>query len=121
MNEEMFFAGQITGVEGYLGNIATGLLAGVNASRLRRGLSQLSLPETTMLGALCNYITHTSPERFQPMKSNLGILPQLTDGKRRNRRERARAHAARAAIDFDNYWVNSGEELRIATNLEIPD
>lgn len=120
MNKDMFFAGQITGVEGYLGNIATGLLAGVNASRLSRGQSPLSLPETTMLGALCKYITHTSPERFQPMKSNLGILPQLTDGKRRNRRERARAHAARAAFDFDNYWVNSGEELRIATGIGNP-
>jgi methylenetetrahydrofolate--tRNA-(uracil-5-)-methyltransferase len=118
-NDRMLFAGQITGVEGYLGNIATGLLAGVNASRLNDNRSPLSFPRTTMLGALCYYITHASPERFQPMKANLGILPPLDDGKRRNRRERARAHSDRAGADFDTYWVESGEELRVATNLDI--
>jgi methylenetetrahydrofolate--tRNA-(uracil-5-)-methyltransferase len=120
-HEKMYFAGQITGVEGYLGNIATGLLAGVNASRMSENRTPLTLPQTTMLGALCNYITHASPERFQPMKANLGILPPLDDGKRRNRRERAWAHSERAGADFDKYWVESGEELRVATNLEIPD
>ena len=109
--KELFFAGQITGVEGYLGNIATGLLAGVNATRLSRGQDLLSLPKTTMLGALCHYITHASPERFQPMKANLGIMPALEDGKKRNRRERAKAHASRAQADFSAYWKSAGERV----------
>ena len=75
--DDLFFAGQITGVEGYVGNIATGLLAGINAARLLMGESLISLPETTMLGALCHYITHAKAADFQPMKANFGILPPL--------------------------------------------
>jgi len=111
---DLFFAGQITGVEGYLGNIATGLLAGVNAARLVKDNVPVILPETTMLGALCYYVTHTSPKRFQPMKANLGILPPLDDGIRRNKRQRAQAHAERAAQEFDRFWRESGEKMRIA-------
>jgi len=116
----LFFAGQITGVEGYLGNIATGLLAGVNAVRFSRDQNLISLPTTTMLGALCHYITHASPERFQPMKANLGIMPALVDGKKRNRRERAKAHASRAQDDFATYWKSVGERSRRA-NFEFSD
>jgi len=114
--EELLFAGQITGVEGYLGNIATGLLAGVNASRVAAGIPALELPDSTMLGALCHYVTHSDPDRFQPMKANLGILPPLEDGIRRNKRQRAQAYAERAARDFDDFWMKSGEPLRIANN-----
>ncbi len=71
----LFFAGQITGVEGYVESIATGALAGINAARLFQHHPTLMLPKTTMLGALCNYISTTSPEEFQPMKSNFGLLP----------------------------------------------
>lgn len=74
---DLFFAGQLTGVEGYMGNIATGLLAGVNAAKLLQGKQPLVFPETTMLGALCRYITQASMEDFQPMKANYGILPPL--------------------------------------------
>ncbi len=99
---DLFFAGQITGVEGYLGNIATGLLAGWNAARLRRGQQPLTLPETTLLGALCHYVTHADPKHFQPMKANFGILPPLTR-RRMGRRERARALAERALADLDEF------------------
>ena len=75
--EDLFFAGQITGVESYMGNIATGLLAGWNAARLLHGQSPLSLPTTTILGSLCHYVTHARPADFQPMKANFGILPPL--------------------------------------------
>lgn len=112
---DLFFAGQITGVEGYLGNIATGLLAGVNAARLLRGEAPLVLPPETMLGALCHYVTHADPKTFQPMKANFGILPPLPDGRRRNRRQRAQAYAARALEVLEAFWPEPATELRIAT------
>jgi methylenetetrahydrofolate--tRNA-(uracil-5-)-methyltransferase len=101
--EDLLFAGQITGVEGYMGNIATGLLAGWNAARLSRGLEPVSLPETTMLGALCYYVTHASQADFQPMKANFGILPPLEDGKFHGKRPRAAAHVERALRDLDRF------------------
>jgi len=90
-------AGQIMGVEGYLGNIATGLLAGINAARLHLDLPRLELPRETMLGALCHYVTNASAESFQPMKANFGLMPALSDNIRRNRRERAAAYAERSS------------------------
>jgi len=100
---DLFFAGQITGVEGYLGNIATGLLAGSNAARLLQGQVPLTLPVTTMLGALCHYITHASLANFQPMKANFGILPPLEINRRMGRRERSKAHAERARLELDHF------------------
>jgi len=80
---DLFFAGQITGVEGYVGNIGTGLLAGLNAARLLNGQHPVILPTSTMLGALCHYVTHAEAKDFQPMKANFGLLPppQQTMGK----------------------------------------
>ena len=75
--DNLFFAGQITGVEGYMGNIATGLLAGLNAARLHQHESLLTLPQETMLGALTHYVTHADLKDFQPMKANFGILPTI--------------------------------------------
>jgi len=72
---ELFFAGQITGVEGYMGNAATGLLAGMNAARLLNGRLPVIMPTKTMLGALCHYVTHAEAKHFQPMKANFGLLP----------------------------------------------
>jgi len=92
---DLFFAGQITGVEGYVGNIATGLLAGWNAARFLQGEEPLVLPRETMLGALCHYITHASAADFQPMKANYGILPPLPH-RIRNKRARYAAYAQRA-------------------------
>jgi methylenetetrahydrofolate--tRNA-(uracil-5-)-methyltransferase len=103
---DLFFAGQITGVEGYLGNIATGLLAGLNPTRLLNEQPLLEFPPTTMIGALCHYITHASPRDFQPMKANLGILPPLDEpGLRGNGSRRARAgfYAKRALQDLKAY------------------
>jgi len=92
----LFMAGQITGVEGYLGNVATGVLAGINLARSMDAKKPLVLPQETMLGALLHYVAHAEAKQFQPMKANLGLMPALTDGKRRNRRERAAVHAERA-------------------------
>lgn len=101
--DDLFFAGQITGVEGYLGNIATGLLAGWNATRFAVDRQPISLPRTTMLGSLCEYITQAEAAHFQPMKANFGIVPGLEDGVRRNKRQRASAYAERALSDLEKY------------------
>lgn len=110
---DLYFAGQITGVEGYVGNIATGLVAAVNLARSLSGQSEWILPKTTMLGALCHYVTHAEPKEFQPMKANFGILPELPE-KVKNKRARYQAYAQRASHDLaqsiqelnDPYIVN---------------
>jgi len=76
-NSHVFFAGQITGVEGYVESAASGLVAGVNAARLLAGLELLIFPEETAHGALCQYITNTDAKHFQPMNINFGLLPPL--------------------------------------------
>lgn len=103
--DDLFFAGQITGVEGYAGNIATGLLAGWNAARLLQNLDPLQLPLETMLGSLSHYITHASAADFQPMKANFGLLPSLEGvGKgRRNKRRRMEMYAERSAHTLSMY------------------
>src|SRR5512139_2968896 len=98
--DDLFFAGQITGVEGYMGNIATGLLAGLNAARLHRHQEPVTLPPTTMLGALCHYITHADLKDFQPMKANFGILPPLEFSSKIGKRDRGKAYAERALADL---------------------
>lgn len=104
---DLFFAGQITGVEGYMGNIATGLLAGLNAARLLASQPLLTLPQETMLGALCHYITHASLKDFQPMKANFGILPLLElTTKKIGKRERGGLYADRAANALNEYLTS---------------
>ena len=111
---DLLFAGQITGVEGYVGNIATGLLAGMNAARIYGGEEPISLPETTMLGALCRYITQASEADFQPMKANFGIMPELVTERRLNRRGRAQAHAERAKDDLQAYLAEHSDFVSVA-------
>lgn len=111
--DDLFFAGQITGVEGYMGNIATGLLAGINAVRVYRKEEPIILPQTTMLGALCHYITHSDLKDFQPMKANFGILPPLENTARTGKRERGKLHAERALADlsFTLSRLKEGNEI----------
>jgi methylenetetrahydrofolate--tRNA-(uracil-5-)-methyltransferase len=103
----LFFAGQITGVEGYLGSIATGLLAGINAARYVLGADLLSLPATTMLGALCQYITHADMHDFQPMKANYGLLPLIDEVNHLSRSDRNM-----------RYYQRSIGDLRVALGKE---
>jgi methylenetetrahydrofolate--tRNA-(uracil-5-)-methyltransferase len=74
---DILFAGQITGVEGYVESAASGLVAGINAGRIVCDLEPLVFPEVTAHGALCRYITHADPASFQPMNINFGLLPPL--------------------------------------------
>lgn len=91
----LFFAGQITGVEGYVESAAAGLVAGRNAARLARGEGAFVYPPATAHGALCRYITEADPRNFQPMNVNFGLLPPLAerirDKKAKNGRIAARA------------------------------
>ena len=77
-HKNVFFAGQITGVEGYVESIASGLLAGINAVNYVLGKEKLVFPVETMIGALTDYIS-TPNEKFQPMNANFGILPKLPE------------------------------------------
>ncbi len=101
-NNKLFFAGQITGVEGYMESAASGIMAGMNAARLLEGKETLVLPPETMTGALARYIADPSVKKFQPMGANFGVLPELAN-RPRDKRLRAAAYAARALASLDNY------------------
>lgn len=92
---DLFFAGQITGVEGYMESAGSGILAGINAARRLRGQAPLRLPRETMLGALAAYISDPSVEIFQPMGANFGVLPPL-DRQIREKKARYEALSNRA-------------------------
>src|SRR3982751_1042256 len=96
------FAGQLTGVEGYTESTATGLLAGVNLSRLLAGEEPVVPPPTTMLGALYRYLREADPRHFQPMNANFGLVDDLADRVRDKRRKRERL-AARALADMTEW------------------
>jgi methylenetetrahydrofolate--tRNA-(uracil-5-)-methyltransferase len=100
--DDLFFAGQITGVEGYVGNAASGLLAGINAARLVLNQPLLTLPRVTMLGALLHYVCDADPGHFEPMKANFGLMPPL-EPPIRNKRERYAHYAQRALVALDAY------------------
>ncbi len=105
LRPDLFFAGQITGVEGYLGNIASGLLAGINAANYLNNKDLVIFPKGTMLGALCRYITECPSSNFQPMKANFGLLPELED-RFVMRLERASRYVTRAKAVMDDFMAN---------------
>jgi len=101
----LFFAGQMTGVEGYVESAGSGLVAGINAARLALGKEPVELPKETALGSMARYITEADPSNFQPMNVNFGIFPEL--GERiKSKQERALKHAERAIGTIRNF-VNS--------------
>ncbi len=103
----LFAVGQLTGIEGYAGNIASGLIAGINAAHSITGRDMLILPVTTMTGAMIYYISHAALEDFQPMKAMFGLLPQPSDGQQRTKRERYAYYGQRALEDLESYLENS--------------
>lgn len=94
-NGKIFFAGQITGVEGYMESAASGILAGLNCARRLKKKDTITLPENTMMGALSRYISDKTVVNFQPMGANFGVLPPLEE-KIRDKSERYSAFAERA-------------------------
>lgn len=91
----LFFAGQMTGVEGYVESAASGLLAGINAARLAKGEEPIEFPRETTLGSMAYYITHAEGKHFQPMNANFGLFPELPE-RIRDKKERYEAIANRA-------------------------
>jgi len=100
-------AGQLVGTEGYTAAIAGGWLAGTNAARIALGKDPLVLPETTMLGALTNFISSAEPKHFQPMPPNMGIIPPL-EKRVRNKRERYGVYRDRAFTDLQT-WATANQ------------
>lgn len=102
----LFFAGQITGVEGYVESAAMGFLAGIFAPRWSRGLDLPLPPATTALGALLTHLSESSPANFQPMNVNYGLFPPLED-RRRKRTDRRLALAERALAELAPWWQST--------------
>ncbi|REK76497.1 FADH(2)-oxidizing methylenetetrahydrofolate--tRNA-(uracil(54)-C(5))-methyltransferase TrmFO [Paenibacillus paeoniae] len=100
--ETLFFAGQMTGVEGYVESAASGLIAGLNAARLAKGLEPLVLPEQTALGSMAQYITTADFKHFQPMNANFGLFPPL-ENRIRNKKEKNEAIANRALEGIEQF------------------
>ena len=101
------FAGQMTGVEGYMESAGSGLLAGWNTLRALQGQSPLILPPETMLGALTAYITNPEQENLQPMGANMGILPMLPI-RYKNKQEKYQAYAERALSALESALAAAG-------------
>ena len=99
----LFFAGQMTGVEGYVESAASGLVAGINAARLFKGEEALIFPETTAIGSLPHYVTHADSKHFQPMNVNFGIIKELDGPRIRDKKERYEKIAERALQDLAPY------------------
>ena len=99
---DLLFAGQMTGVEGYVESAASGLYAGINAALIAQGKEPVVFPEETMMGAMAHYITHASPKHFQPINANFGIVPRL-EKRIREKRERNLALSQRALAVLEEF------------------
>lgn len=102
--DRLLFAGQMTGVEGYVESAASGLVAGINAARIAMGKEPLVFPPETCHGALCRYITSSEAKHFQPMNVNFGILPPLA-ARIRDKKQKKQALADRALRSIENFML----------------
>ncbi len=107
-NKSLFFAGQITGVEGYMESAASGIMAGINACNRLLGKDTLTLPKETMIGSLSSYISDPTVTKFQPMGANFGVLPEL-ENRPRDKKERGAVYAKRALEALDKYLEDKFE------------
>lgn len=103
----LFFAGQMTGVEGYVESAASGLIAGMNAAKAALGQELVVLPVETTLGSMAQYITTADFKHFQPMNANFGLLPKL-ETKIRNKKEKNEALAQRALDGIARFAASEG-------------
>ena len=114
---DLFFAGQVSGVEGYVESAASGLIAGRNAARLAQGLSPTAPPRTTAIGALGYYVSHADPRHYSPSNITFGIMPPLADPPR-SRHERQLATSARALADLAAWMHDASADLLVAPSAE---
>ena len=103
--EDLFFAGQMTGVEGYVESAASGLIAGINAARLVKGQDPVEFPHETAMGSMARYITTTNAKNFQPMNANFGLFPDLAE-RIKAKQERNEKHASRALETIQKFVKN---------------
>ena len=101
--DDLFFAGQMTGVEGYVESAASGLLAGLNAARMASGQECVVFPKETMIGAMSHYITNTDSKHFQPMNANFGIIEPLGGKKIRDKQLKNQMIADKALAALDEF------------------
>jgi methylenetetrahydrofolate--tRNA-(uracil-5-)-methyltransferase len=107
-NAQLFFAGQITGVEGYTESLGTGLMAGINLARSLHGLPVTIPPATTMLGALYRYLREANPKHFQPMNANFGLLDPLPGRVKKDRKKELLVERAQADLSL---WLEQSDLL----------
>jgi methylenetetrahydrofolate--tRNA-(uracil-5-)-methyltransferase len=113
---EIFFAGQISGVEGYVESIATGLMAGMHAAALAVGESPRALPRATALGSLCHYVSAADPKDYQPANITFDLLPQLDEADRqRLRRDKKARHAlvCQRALEAFAAYLDADRHVRV--------
>jgi methylenetetrahydrofolate--tRNA-(uracil-5-)-methyltransferase len=111
-NPKLFFAGQITGVEGYVESVGTGWLAGLNAARLGRGEDLLTAPASSAIGALCRYVSNVETKNFQPVNITFGLLeplPAELRKKHRNKRERHQIQVELALGEWDGWLAETNQ------------
>ena len=127
VRDDLFFAGQMTGVEGYVESAAAGLMAGANAARWMSGQELLVWPRESVLGSLAHYISTASPKHFQPMNSNWAVLPPLEEslpegGKKRKKMgkdEKAALFVERGSASMDEWMARVGEGLAAASTCAL--
>jgi methylenetetrahydrofolate--tRNA-(uracil-5-)-methyltransferase len=115
-NGQLFFAGQITGVEGYTESLGTGLMAGINLARALNGQPVSIPPATTMLGALYRYLREADPKHFQPMNANFGLVEPLVGKVKKDRKKELLVE--RAQTDF-SLWLEQSEVLPGSSSLPL--
>ncbi len=98
LDKSLFFAGQLTGVEGYMESAASGIIAGINAAKVALGENPVTPPKQTVIGALLDYIANCPIKDFQPMNSNFGILPEITEKHSKKLRKELKVACARSAM-----------------------
>jgi len=118
--QHLFFAGQITGVEGYIESVGTGWLAGLNAARLVNEEPMLIAPATSAIGALCRYVSAVDTKNFQPVNITFGLLEQLPvelRKKHRNKRERHLVQVECALVEWDEFLTGTRDHRETAVNV----